>query len=451
VSLRWKLTLALAVIAALGTGLVGALSYQSTQSRLMTEIDRSLVNATDRFLDRRGGGRGDRPGSFENLRLSIPERPLGIEQFVVQLVDPSGEVLAATDGVTIAVTPDVMAAMEGDGASWSSTEVADDGSTYRLRSFATPIGVVRVGRDLAETDNVLADLRTRTVLLSTLVAALAAVVGWLIALRVTSRLRRLSIAVEDVAATGRLNLDAPVTGRDEAGRLGRSFGEMLTALARSKEQQQRLVEDAGHELRTPLTSLRTNLDVLRRHPTMDDTMRAQVLADIDRDTTELSTLVEEVVAVAADRHTTELPEPVLLSESVERVVAKARRRVSRDIVVTADESIVMVRPALLERAISNLIDNAAKFDRSNSPIEIVVNRGAIIVSDRGPGIPEADLSFVFERFHRSVTARTMPGSGLGLSIVAEVATSHGGTVVARNRPGGGAEVGFSIPVEPRKS
>jgi len=446
VSLRWKLTLALAVIAALGTGLVGALSYQSTQSRLMTEIDRSLVNATDRFLDRRGGGRGDRPGSFENLRLSIPERPLGIEQFIVQLVDPSGEVLAATDGVTIAVTPDVMAVMEGDGASWSSTEVADDGSTYRLRSFATPIGIVRVGRDLAETDNVLADLRTRTVLLSTLVAALAAVVGWLIALRVTSRLRRLSIAVEDVAATGRLNLDAPVTGRDEAGRLGRSFGEMLTALARSKEQQQRLVEDAGHELRTPLTSLRTNLDVLRRHPTMDDTMRAQVLADIDRDTTELSTLVEEVVAVAADRHTTELPEPVLLSESVERVVAKARRRVSRDIVVTADESIVMVRPALLERAISNLIDNAAKFDRSNSPIEIVVNRGAIIVSDRGPGIPEADLSFVFERFHRSVTARTMPGSGLGLSIVAEVATSHGGTVVARNRPGGGAEVGFILPL-----
>lgn len=450
-SLRWKLTLALAVIAALGTGLVGALSYQSTQSRLMTEIDRSLVNATDRFLDRRGGGRGDRPGSLENLRLSIPERPLGIEQFVVQLVDPSGDVLAATEGVTIAVTPDVMAAMEGDGASWSSTEVADDGSTYRLRSFATPIGVVRVGRDLAETDNVLADLRTRTVMLSTLVAALAAVVGWLIALRVTSRLRRLSIAVEDVTATGRLNLDAPVTGRDEAGRLGRSFGEMLTALARSKEQQQRLVEDAGHELRTPLTSLRTNLDVLRRHTTMDDSMRAQVLADIDRDTTELSTLVEEVVAVAADRHTTELPEPVLLSESVERVAAKARRRVLRDIVVTADDSIVLVRPALLERAISNLIDNAAKFDPSNSPIEVVVNRGTIVVSDRGPGIPEADLAFVFDRFHRSVTARTMPGSGLGLSIVAEVATSHGGTVVARNRPGGGAEVGFSIPVEPRKS
>lgn len=449
-SLRWKLTLALAIIAALGTGLVGALSYQSTQSRLMTEIDRSLVNATDRFLDRRGGGRGDRPGSFDNLRLSIPERPLGIEQFVVQLIDPSGEVLAATEGVTIPVTEQVMSLMGGDGEPLLSTERADDAS-YRLRSFATPIGVVRVGRDLTETDNVLADLRTRAVLLSTLVAAVAAVVGWLIALRVTSRLRRLSIAAENVATTGHLNVDAPVTGRDEAGRLGRSFSEMLAALSRSKEQQQRLVEDAGHELRTPLTSLRTNLDVLKRHPAMDDAMRAQILADIDRDTTELSNLVEEVVAVAADRHTTKFPEPVRLSDAVERVVNKARRRTSRDLVVVADDSIVVVRPALMERAISNLIDNALKFDTSDSPIEVIVRRGEIMVSDRGPGIPEADLSNVFERFHRSATARTMPGSGLGLSIVSEVATTHGGTVFARNRVGGGAEIGLILPSADRNT
>lgn len=446
-SLRWKLTLALAVIAALGTGLVGLLSYQSTQSRLMTEIDRSLVNATNGFLDRRGGGRGDRPGSFDNLRLSIPERPLGIEQFVVQLVDPSGTVVAATEGVQLAVTDDVLALVGGDGEPWSSTERADDGARYRLRSFATPIGVVRVGRDLAETENVLDDLRTRAVLLSTLVAAVAAVVGWLIALRVTSRLRRLSLAAENVAATGRLTLDAPVTGRDEAGRLGRSFSEMLAALSRSKEQQQRLVEDAGHELRTPLTSLRTNLDVLKRHPVMDDAMRAQILADIDRDTTELSTLVEEVVAVAADRHTTELPEPVRLADAVERVVDRARRRTSRDIMVMCDDSIVMVRPALLERAISNLLDNALKFDASDSPIDVDAKRGTITVSDRGPGIPEADLAHVFDRFHRSVEARTMPGSGLGLSIVAEVAVTHGGTVFARNRVGGGAEVGFTLPCQ----
>lgn len=450
-SLRWKLTLALAIIAAVGTGVVGVLSYQSTQSRLMTEIDRSLNNATDGFLSRRGGGRGDRPGSFDNLRLSIPERPLGIEQFIVQLIDPDGQVLAATEGVDLQVTADVMTLMNGNGEPWFSTESATDDATYRLRSFATPIGVVRVGRDLTETENVLADVRSRAILLSTVVALVAAMIGWLIALRVTSRLRRLSIAAENVGATGVLRFDAPITGRDEAGRLGRSFSDMLAALSKSKEQQQRLVEDAGHELRTPLTSLRTNIDVLKRHPSMDDAMRAQVLADIDRDTVELSNLVEEVVAVAADRHTSELSEPVRLFAAVDRVVDKARRRTSREFVVTGDDSIVMVRASLLDRAISNLIDNAVKFDESGSAIEVDVNRGVITVSDRGPGIPDEDLAHVFDRFHRSVTARTLPGSGLGLSIVAEVAAAHGGEVFARNRDGGGAQVGFSLPCEVRNT
>jgi two-component system sensor histidine kinase MprB len=114
-------------------------------------------------------------------------------------------------------------------------------------------------------------------------------------------------------------------------------------------------------------------------------------------------------------------------------------------VVTSDDSIAMVRPALLERAISNLLDNSLKFDVSDAPIEVTVHRGTITVADRGPGIPVADLAHVFDRFHRSVEARTMPGSGLGLSIVAEVAATHDGTVFARNRTSGGAEVGLTLP------
>jgi two-component system sensor histidine kinase MprB len=337
-------------------------------------------------------------------------------------------------------------ATEAEGRTLLSNATADDGTAYRVRSLTTPVGVVQVGRDLSETDNVLSDLRTRSILVSSLVAVVAALVGWLIAARITSRLRRLSDAAENVAATGRLELDVPVSGRDEAGRLGRSFAEMLAALARSKEQQQRLVEDAGHELRTPLTSLRTNLDVMRRHPDMDATMRAQVLADIDRDTAELSGLVEEVVAVAADRQSTELPEPVRLSDASRNVIERARRRTSRDIALIADDSISVVRPALFERALSNLIDNALKFDQSDATIDVTIANGVVMVADRGPGIPDADLPNVFDRFHRSVASRTLPGSGLGLSIVAEFAAAHGGSVVARNRVGGGAEVGFTLPI-----
>ena len=189
--------------------------------------------------------------------------------------------------------------------------------------------------------------------------------------------------------------------------------------------------------------------VMRRHPDMDATMRAQVLADIDRDTAELSGLVEEVVAVAADRQSTELPEPVRLSEASRNVIERARRRTSREIVLDADDTIAVVRPALFERALSNLIDNALKFDQSEATIDVTIADGVVMVADRGPGIPDADLPNVFDRFHRSVASRTLPGSGLGLSIVAEFAAAHGGSVVARNRVGGGAEVGFSLPIAER--
>ena len=90
------------------------------------------------------------------------------------------------------------------------------------------------------------------------------------------------------------------------------------------------------------------------------------------------------------------------------------------------------------------MENATKFDTSDSPITVTVADGAVTVLDRGIGIPEPDLGRVFDRFHRSDVARTLPGSGLGLSIVREVAERHGGDVFAGNRPDGGAAVGFRI-------
>jgi len=144
-----------------------------------------------------------------------------------------------------------------------------------------------------------------------------------------------------------------------------------------------------------------------------------------------------------------LPEPVRLSEASRNVIERALRRTSRQIVLDADDTIAVVRPALFERALSNLIDNALKFDQSEATIDVTIANGVVMVADRGPGIPDADLPNVFDRFHRSVASRTLPGSGLGLSIVAEFAAAHGGSVVARNRVGGGAEVGFSLPIAER--
>ena len=441
-SLRWKLMLLLVVIVGGVTTSVGIISYQSTQDRMMTEIDNSLGTATNVLLNRRDS---NRPGRENNSgMIVIPDRPLGIEQYVVQLTDRNGNILAATVGIAL---PPMRLSVDNQGVERPviATLTGADGIQYRVRAEGFSVGIVQLGRDLSEVENVLTDLRSRTVLTGVIVALLSAILGWVIAASMTSRLRKLSVAAEHVATTGKFDVDTPSSGRDETGRLARSFKEMLEALSRSKEQQKRLVQDAGHELRTPLTSMRTNLDVMRRHPNMDQAMREQIMIDLERDAGDMAALVEEVVAIAAERHSNELPEPIEMKSVTQSIVERASRRSSRHIVVNADDSIVIANHHMFDRAVSNLIDNALKFDTSSQQIELTIHDGSLTVSDRGIGIPEDEVQLIFERFHRSAASRSMPGSGLGLSIVADFAHAHDGSVFARNRDGGGAEIGFSLP------
>lgn len=115
----------------------------------------------------------------------------------------------------------------------------------------------------------------------------------------------------------------------------------------------------------------------------------------------------------------------------------------------ADDSAVLGRPGALERAISNPVENSAKFDsEGTAPIEIHIRDGVVEVRDRGPGIAESELAHIFERFYRSPAARGLPGSGLGLSMVHDIAAAHGGTVFAYNREGGGAVIGMRLPTIP---
>ena len=434
--------LLLVVIVGGVTTSVGIISYQSTEDRMMTEIDNSLGTATNVLLNRRDSNRPGRQN--DGGMIVIPDRPLGIEQYVVQLTDRNGNILAATTGISLSP---MQLSVDNQGVERPviATLTGADGIQYRVRAEGFSVGIVQLGRDLSEVENVLTDLRSRTVLTGVIVALLSAILGWVIAASMTSRLRKLSVAAEHVATTGKFDVDTPSSGRDETARLARSFKEMLEALSRSKEQQKRLVQDAGHELRTPLTSMRTNLDVMRRHPNMDQAMREQIMIDLERDAGDMAALVEEVVAIAAERHSNELPEPIEMKSVTQSIVERASRRSSRDIVVKADDSIVIANHHMFDRAVSNLIDNALKFDTSSQQIELTIHDGSLTVSDRGIGIPEDEVQLIFERFHRSAASRSMPGSGLGLSIVADFAHAHDGSVFARNRDGGGAEIGFSLP------
>jgi two-component system sensor histidine kinase MprB len=308
-------------------------------------------------------------------------------------------------------------------------------------------GAVQLSRELSEVQHVLQTLRVRFATIGALITALAALVGWLIARQVTRPVTTLTAATETIAESGRLDIDIPPGGRDETGRLARSFATMLDALRRSRDQQQRLAQDAGHELRTPLTSLRTNVDVLRRHPELDAATRDRILSDVDSELRELSGLTNELVALATEEADDEPEQSVDLVALARRAAARAERRRHHPVVVVADSAVprVLGRPRQLLRVLDNLLDNAAKFDRSGEPIVVSVGPGRISVRDHGPGIAAADVPHVFDRFYRAPAARSQPGSGLGLSIAHDLVVAHAGSIVAATHPGGGAIVTVVLP------
>jgi len=457
-SLRTKLVAALTMLAALASVLIGAVSYEATSDQLRVEVDRSLDDTAEGLVDigrAPGGQRQNVPRSrFLDLDHDLGSEGRGYDLVSVQVLAADGTARAATGTVSLPVSvDDVEIAVTGshDGESQLRRDVTIGDTSYRMLTAARRSGggAVQVARSLAENERLLDTLRNRILVAVLLSVGLAAVVGWLIARQITLRLVRLTAAAEEVAGTGRLDVDVPPAGRDEAGRLAQSFRAMLGALAGSKADQQRLIQDAGHELRTPLTSLRTNVSVLRRHPDMSPEEMGRLLEDLDGETRELTDLVNELVELATDRRDDEPVTDVELGPLIERVAERSARRTGRQVLCVADASVVPGRTQALERAVGNLVDNAIKFDDGGTaPIEVSVRNGRIEVSDRGPGIDPADLEHLFDRFYRATAARSRPGSGLGLSIVKDVAQRHGGTVSAANRPGGGATIGFTLPLQP---
>ncbi|MCX4575960.1 HAMP domain-containing histidine kinase [Streptomyces sp. NBC_01571] len=268
---------------------------------------------------------------------------------------------------------------------------------------------------------------------------------------------KLTEAVEHVARTEDLSIRIPVEegNEDEVARLTRSFNSMTSALANSRELQQQLIADAGHELRTPLTSLRTNIELLTRSeetgrpiPPAD---RKALLASVKAQMTELASLIgdlQELSRSDAGQQANTVP-TVPLQDTVEAALRRARLR-GPELTITADLQPWYVRaePTALERAVVNLLDNAVKFSPEGEAVDVVLKDGELTVRDHGPGIPAEDLPHVFDRFWRSPSARALPGSGLGLSIVARTVQQAGGEVSLRPAEGGGTVVSVRLPGAP---
>jgi two-component system sensor histidine kinase MprB len=213
---------------------------------------------------------------------------------------------------------------------------------------------------------------------------------------------------------------------------------MLAALDESQQAQQQLIADASHELRTPLTAHRANIELLAR-PDLPVEQRQRVLGGAVRTMEKLSALVGDLIQAARDGRSVDAREPLALEELVAAAVERAEHRASELRFESRLEPYRFLGArSRLERALDNVLDNAIKWSPPGGTVDIRLADGTLTVRDHGPGIAEADLPHVFDRFYRAAAARALPGSGLGLAIVKQTVDGHGGSVTVANAHGGGA-------------
>ncbi len=438
-SLRLRLLLAVAITFAIVVLSCVYAAHVTTSDELRSETDHFLLQ---RAHDPRV------VGALHDERLRDgpgPQAPnLAEPDALVQLLDSAGAIAQPAPSELPVDAGDKSLATRGGTSRFRTVTVS--GTRYRMLTEPIRDGAVQVARSVTEQDNVLSSLAVRLALIGAGGTIVAAGLAWLIAVRIVRPVERLSGAAELVARTQDLARPIAVSRRDELGRLAESFNTMLLALRTSRDQQKRLVADASHELRTPLTALRTNIEVLQRASDMEASQRAQMLADVEAELTELSALVAELVELATDARADEPVEPTDLVELVERVVTRMRRRTGREITLTVTSpATVTVRAGAIERVVSNLLDNACKFSRAPAPVDVRVDGTRIDVADRGTGIDDADRAYVFDRFYRAAAARTMPGSGLGLAIVKQLVELHGGSVELLVQNGTGTVARVTLP------
>jgi two-component system, OmpR family, sensor histidine kinase MprB len=442
VTFRTRVITATVAAAAIAVILACFASYFTTRTALFHSVDESLIQASEQAPNTHYDDRVT--GSYSEIVL------------------PTGSTLPTSD---VPIDTTIMAVAKGKGARVIRT-VAFDGQSYRElitplpagSLVSCPSGICQISTTSAQL--YIVDVTGEVTELSHLVATLmlvaagglllALVLGLFLARQALHPLEEVTNEIETVAMTNDLQYRLTEGDEDELGRLRRVFNRLLRSVESSQTLQRQLVLDASHELRTPLTSLRTNAQVLSRGGDFNPDELRQITDDMITQVDELAALVSDLGELARGERSEGDLEVLRLDDCVDECVETARTYARlRDITIDVDleTSLVEARHDRLNRAISNLLTNAVKFTPVGGQIMVRSSHATVTVSDSGPGISEDDRQFVFDRFWRSPSARALPGSGLGLSIVAQVVAEVQGTVsVDRDPRLGGARFTITLPV-----
>jgi two-component system sensor histidine kinase MprB len=452
--LRSRLAIMSAAAVAVAIGLVALISWFAVRDRLYQQMDKSIASSRGPADGQSIYGPGNAPGMPIMLpaespcdRHAMDGRPQNMDNLYSA---PPLTSITYTDGVQTCALPGAtevqplssdlrIAGQLPDSVAIWRTGVTTTGEKVRVEVVpgAHGTGVFLKSQPYQPIEDSLSSLAWLLLVVSILGIGGAATTGLLVARTALRPVDDLTSAVEHVARTEDLSVRMPVSGDDEIARLSESFNAMTAALQASRDEQKRLVDDAGHELRTPLTSLRTTIDLLIRSEesgrALPEGERTELLTGARTQMRELTVLIADLLELSRPEQASVVTAPVALHEVTARAVERVRPRgAAREIPVTISEHL---RPwtthgdgAALERAVVNLLDNAVKFAPPGSDVEVHLSGGTLTVRDRGPGIAPEELPHVFERFWRSPTARAMPGSGLGLAIAARAVRESGGTV-----------------------
>jgi len=444
-SLRGRVALLVAAAVAVAVAATTVAAFVVVSAQVHDQFDQDLL----------GRARAAVGGALGNPRLLLQVDPSTLGAVEVELLPPDGPPYLPAGGQR---PPDsiVELTVARNQDSYSIRTATQDGQTMRV--VAVPAGgfALVVAEATEPTDHTLRVLTVVLLIVGGIGVVVAAMIGLLIARAGLRPVDELTAAAERIARTEQLT-PIPVHGDDELARLTAAFNAMLTALDSSRSRQKQLVADAGHELRTPLTSLRTNLDLLIQNDQtapqaqLPAAERSALLVDVRAQIEELSSLVGDLVELSRDDGLSTssagaVVETVDLADVVDRAVERVRRRAPRvrfDVVTEPWE--LQGQPAALERAVTNLLDNAAKWSPDGGTVWVRLLAGTLTVTDQGPGISDEDLPHVFERFYRSLDARSLPGSGLGLAIVDQTMRRHGAAVTATRATTGGTIMTVTLP------
>lgn len=440
-SLASRVTLLAGLAVGLSVAIVALAGYATVRVQMYSSLDQSLLERAT------AAARSEALSALTSQR--VPSWALGAADVRIGFIDAEGAVTTVDRGESIPLHRSEVAVARGN-ADFSKRTAHTEGGPYRVVAVPTrePGVALVLAQSLEPTEATLERLGLVLTVFGLMGVLGATLAGWLVARNGLRPVRRLTHAAEDIARTEHLD---PITveGNDEIARLATAFNAMLAALSASRDRQRQLVADAGHELRTPLTSLRTNLDLLvqaDRRGGLSDEARAELLDDVRFQIEELTTLIGDLVELARDEPLPVMVEAVDLADIVTRAVERVRRRApGLEFDVRTSPWWVTGEPAALERAVTNLLDNAAKWSPPLGVVTVHLHHGTLLVSDEGNGIAEQDLPHVFDRFYRSPESRSMPGSGLGLAIVRQIVERHGGTVSAGAARSGGAAFAVTVP------